>query len=83
MAFDRKLFSGVNTTNKTPAIYSYKGTTNTKAEVIANSFFDPIAGILEVGDIIIATTSDTAPVMRYVVSISASNVVVTGYVLVA
>jgi len=69
--------------NEAPGIFAYKGTDNTKAEVIADSFFDDVADRLEVGDMIYSTTSDTAPVILYVVSISAANVVVTGYPLVA
>lgn len=84
MAFDRKNLSGnIGAGSNAPKFYTYNGEDNTKAEVIADSFFDGIAEILEVGSLITATTSDTAPVALYVVSISAANVVVTGYVLVA
>ena len=82
MAFDRTLFSGnVSAGSSAPKVYTYKGSTNTKAEVIADSFFDSVAAQLAVDDAIIASTSDTAPVFLYVVSISAADVVVTGYVL--
>ena len=85
MAFDRTLManSSMGAGNAAPKMFSYKGSTNTKAEVIADSFFDDVADILAVDDIIVASTSDTAPVLLYVVSISAADVVVTGYVLVA
>ena len=45
------------------------GTADTKAAVIANSFFDGVADYLTVGDIIFSTTT-TVPVALYVVSIS-------------
>jgi len=84
MAFDRTLFSGnVSAGSSAPVVFTYKGSTNTKAEVIANSFFDTVADHLSVDDLIYASTSDTAPVLLYVVSISAADVVVTGYPLVA
>jgi hypothetical protein len=85
MAFDRKLvaYSSMGAGNAAPKIFSYKGSTNTKAEVIADSFFDDIAPLLAVDDVILASTSDTAPVYLYVVSISAADVVVTGFPLVA
>ena len=84
MAFDRTLFSGgVSAGSSAPMVHTYKGTTNSKAQVIANSFFDTIADRLAVDDLIYASTSDTAPVLLYVVSISAADVVVTGYPLVA
>ena len=83
MAFDRTLvgYSSMGAGNAAPKIFTYKGSTNTKAEVIADSFFDGIAGVLAVDDQIIASTSDTAPVLLYVVSISAADVVVTGFTL--
>ena len=83
MAFDRTLFANnsMGAGNEAPGVFSYKGSTNTKAQVIADSFFDGVADRLEVDDAILASTSDTAPVFLYVVSISAANVVVTGYVL--
>lgn len=82
MAFDRTLLSGsIGGGSAAPKIFSYKGSTNTKAEVIADSFFDGIADILAVDDQLFASTSDTAPVLLYVVSISAANVVVTGFTL--
>jgi len=84
MAFDRTLFSGgIGAGSSAPKVHTYKGSTNTKAEVIADSFFDGIADRVEVDDLIYASTSDTAPVLLYVVSISAADVVVTGYPLVA
>ena len=83
MAFDRTLLSGsIGGGSAAPKVFSYKGTTNTKAEVIANSFFDPIYQILAVDDVIFASTSDTAPVILYVVSITA-GAVVTGYIAIA
>ena len=85
MAFDITLFAnnGMGAGNAAPKIFSYKGSTNTKAEVIADEFFDDIADNLAVDDLIYASTSDTAPVLLYVVSISAADVVVTGFPLVA
>jgi len=84
MAFNRTFFSGgIGAGSEAPKVSTYKGSTNTKAEVIADSFFDSVADRLEVDDLIFASTSDTAPVLLYVVSISAANVVVTGYPLVA
>lgn len=85
MAFDRELFANnsMGAGNKAPGIFAYKGTTNTKAEVIADSFFDSVAKSIAVDDLIFASTSDTAPVLLYVVSISSSDVVVTDYPLVA
>jgi|LGVF01.2.fsa_nt_gb hypothetical protein len=85
MAFDRTLFANnsMGAGNSAPGIFSYKGSTNTKAEVIADSFFDDIADRLEVDDLIYSSTSDTTPVLLCVVSISAADVVVTGYPLVA
>ena len=84
MAFDRTGFSGnIGAASNAPKSFNYDGSGNTKAEVIADSFFDDVADHLEVNDIIISSTSDTAPVLLYVVSISAADVVVTGYVLVA
>jgi len=84
MAFDREKFAnnGMGSGNAAPKIYSYDGAADTKAAVIADSFFDGVADFLTVGDIIIST-STTVPVMLYVVSISAADVVVTGYVAVA
>lgn len=77
---ERKNLSGnIGAGSNAPKFYTYNGTDNTKAEVIADSFFDDVADILEVGSLITATTS-TVPVALYVVSISAANVVVTGYV---
>ena len=82
MAFDRTLFAnnGMGAGNAAPKIFSYKGSTNTKAEVIADSFFDTVYQVLAVDDQIFASTSDTAPVLLYVVSITA-GVVVTGFTL--
>jgi hypothetical protein len=84
MAFSRANFAnnGMGGGNSAPKIFSYNGTADTKAAVIANSFFDGVADYLTVGDIIFSTTT-TVPVALYVVSISAANVVVTGYVAIA
>ena len=82
MAFDRtKLSGGIGAGSDAPKIYSYDGSADTKAAVIADSFFDGVADHLAVGDMIFATTT-TVPVALYVVSITA-GVVVTGYVAVA
>tara|TARA_R110000851_G_scaffold62431_2_gene143187 strand:+ start:699 stop:956 length:258 start_codon:yes stop_codon:yes gene_type:complete len=85
MAFDRTLFANnsMGAGNEAPSNFSYKGSTNTKAEVIADDFFNEVADRLLVDDMIYSSTSDTAPVILYVVSISATNEVVTGYPLVA
>jgi len=81
MAFDRTLLSGsIGGGSAAPKIFSYKGSTNTKAEVIDDGFFDTVHQILAVDDQIFASTSDTAPVLLYVVSITA-GVVVTGFTL--
>lgn len=83
MAFDRLGFSGgIGVGSTAPKVHSYNGSADTKVAVIADSFFDGVADRLEVNDVIIASTT-TTPVMLYVVSISAANVVVTGYVAVA
>ena len=82
MAFDRTGLSGnIGAGSNAPKFFTYDGSADTKAAVIADSFFDDVAGILNVGDIIIST-STTVPVALYVVSITA-GVVVTGYVAVA
>lgn len=81
MALDRKLVSGnMGAGSGAPRVYTV-GTSDTKAAVIADSYFDEIAEILSVGDSIYATTT-TTPVSLYVVSITA-GVVVTGFVAVA
>ena len=84
MAFDRANFAnnGMGSGNSAPKIFSYNGSADTKATVFANSYFDDVADLLTVGDIIISSTT-TTPIMMYVVSISADDVVVTGYVAVA
>ena len=83
MAFDRTGLSGnIGAGSNAPKFFTYDGSADTKAAVIADSFFDGLADILEVGDIIIATTT-TVPVALYIVSISAADVIVTGYVAVA
>lgn len=82
MAFDRTGLSGnIGAGSNAPKFFTYDGSADTKAAVIADSFFDDVADILNVGDIIIST-STTVPVALYVVSITA-GVVVTGYVAVA
>ncbi len=83
MAFDRTGLSGnIGAGSNAPKFFTYDGSADTKAAVIADSFFDEIADVLAVGDIIIST-STTVPVALYIVSISAADVVVTGYVAVA
>ena len=82
MAFDRTGLSGnIGAGSNAPKFFTYDGSADTKAAVIADSFFDDVADILNVGDIIIST-STTVPVALYVVSITA-GVVVTGYVVVS
>ncbi len=83
MAYSRtNLSGGIGGGSSAPKIYSYNGSADTKAAVIADSFFDDLADILNVGDIIFST-STTVPVALYIVSISAADVIVTGYVAVA
>lgn len=83
MPFSKENFaySGMGAGNSAPKIFSHNGSADTKAVVIADSYFDDVYRLLAVGDIIIASTT-TTPVMLYVVSITA-GVVVTGYVAVA
>jgi len=83
MAFAKEGFSysGIGAGNSAPKFFSYNGSADTKAAVIADSYFDPIYKQLAVNDTILASTT-TTPVLLYVVSITA-GVVVTGYVAVA
>ena len=83
MAFDRtNLSGGIGAGSSAPKIFTYDGSADTKAEVIADSFFDDVAGQFAVGDMIFST-STTVNVGLYVVSISAADVVVTGYIAIA
>lgn len=83
MAFVKENFaySGIGAGSSAPKIFSYNGSADTKATVIADSYFDTVYRQLAVGDMIFATTT-TTPVGLYVVSITA-GVVVTGYIAVA
>ena len=83
MAFIRAnlAYSSMGAGNSAPKIFAYNGSADTKATVIANSYFDDVYQLLAVGDMIFASTT-TTPVALYVVSITA-GVVVTGYVAVA
>lgn len=82
MAFKRTNLSGnLGAGSGAPKLFTHDGSADTKAAVIATSYFDDAADVLNVGDIIISTTT-TVVVALYVVSITA-GVVVTDYVAVA
>ena len=85
MAFTKKNFSGnLGAGSNACKLYVYKSA-DTKAATIASGYFNDIAGILDVGDIIIATT-DTGTTPNAVLLFVATNsggVVTVGYVAVA
>ena len=74
-------YSGIGAGSSAPKLFSYNGSADTKATVIADNYFNSVYKQLAVGDTILATTT-TTPVLLYVVSITA-GAVVTGYVAVA
>lgn len=74
-------YSGIGAGSSAPKFFSYNGSADTKAAVIADNYFNSVYLQLAVGDVILAT-STTVPVLLYIVSITA-GVVVTGYVAIA
>ena len=74
-------YSGMGAGNSAPKIFSYNGSADTKAAVIADNYFNPIYKQLAVGDMIFSS-STTVNVGLYVASITA-GAVVTGYIAVA
>jgi len=78
MPLDKSKFSGnVGAGSDAPSLYVYK-TIDTKAATIASGYFNELADILEIGDIILATTdTGTTPKAYFLSVLTNSGTVVT------
>ena len=85
MAFTKKTFSGnLGAGSGACKLFVYK-TADTKAATVASGYFDTVSDIVEVGDIIMATTDTgtTAAAYALFVATNSGGVVTTGFVAVA
>ena len=85
MAFTKKNFGGnVGAGADTAKLFMYK-TADTKAATIASGYFNDLADIVKVGDVIIATTDTGTTAKPYIIYVLTNNgtVVTTGFAAVA
>ena len=85
MAFTKKNFGGnVGAGSDTAKLFMYK-TADTKAATIASGYFNDLADIVKVGDVIIATTDTGTTAKPYIIYVLTNNgtVVTTGFAAVA
>ena len=84
MAFTKKNFGGnIGAGSDTAKLFVYK-TADTKAATIASGYFNDIAGILAVGDVILATTDTGTTPVAYALYVATNDgsTVTTGFVAV-
>ena len=73
MAFTKKNFGGnLGAGSDTAKLYVYK-TADTKAATIASGYFNEIAGILAVGDFILATTDTGTTAVGYALYVAGNT----------
>tara|TARA_R110002096_G_scaffold790_3_gene4371 strand:- start:885 stop:1142 length:258 start_codon:yes stop_codon:yes gene_type:complete len=85
MAFTKKNFGGnVGAGSDTAKLFMYK-TADTKAATIASGYFNDLADIVKVGDVIIATTDTGTTAKPYIIYVltNSGTVVTTGFAAVA
>lgn len=84
MAFDKKFFSGnLGAGSKAIKQYVYK-TADTKAATIASGYFNDLVDVLEVGDVIMATTDTGTTPAAYALFVATNDGtdITTGFVAV-